>query len=61
MKMNRLQIVQKYMSASTKVKDIEKYEKAQRLSKRIIEKQDEKLWKSLVAESEAKQKQDLKL
>ena len=43
--MTRLQIVQKYMSAYTKVKDIEKFEQAQRLSKKIIDKFDEKLRK----------------
>jgi hypothetical protein len=44
MKMNRLAIVQKYMSGSTKIKDIEKYKRAQKLSAKIIKKQDEKIY-----------------
>jgi hypothetical protein len=43
--MNRLAIVQKYMNLSMKVKDIKKYEKAQRLSAKIIKTQDEQLKK----------------
>ena len=46
MKMNRLKIVQKYMSTSTKIKDIKKYEKAQKLSAKIIKIQDVKIAKS---------------
>ena len=45
MKMNRLAIVQKYMSLSMKVKNIKKFEQAQRLSAKIIKKNDEQLKK----------------
>jgi len=38
--MNRLKIVQKYMTLSTKEKNLKKYEKAQKLSAKIIKKKD---------------------
>lgn len=44
--MNRLQIVRKYMSVDTKINDIKKYERAQKLSKKIIKKQDEEINKT---------------
>lgn len=41
--MNRLKIVQKYMTLDTKIKDKKKYAKAQKLHQKIIKKQDEKI------------------
>jgi len=41
--MNRLQIVQKYMTISMKISDKKKYEKAQVLSAKIIKIQDKKI------------------
>ena len=45
--MNRLQIVQKYMTLETKAKDIKKYKKAQTLSRKIINYQSKKIAKSI--------------
>ena len=44
MKINRLAIIQKYMSLSFKTKDINKYKRAQKLSAKIIKKQNEKIY-----------------
>lgn len=41
--MNRLQIVQKYMTLSTKVANPKKYEKAQKLHAKIIINEDKKI------------------
>lgn len=48
--MNRLQIVEKYMSHTMFSKYPEKFAKAQKLHKKIIAKQDKK-WKDLVIDS----------
>jgi len=42
--MNRLKIVQKYMSVSVKINDIKRYRRAQILSKKISDIQDKKLY-----------------
>ena len=43
--MNRLKIVQKYMSIKYKIKDLKKYKRAQKLSKKIIQKSNDKITK----------------
>ena len=43
--MNRLQIVQKYMSLKYKIEDVDKYNKAQSLSYKISKQQDKRLSK----------------